>query len=97
MKEDVDFMLQRLTAGWSNITVNKFAMNKPAMGSTSGGLSRRYAANENSACAHAIAEEWPDILTLKRKRGGWDVRVNWSAFPSTLNLVGDSLPLTVGG
>ncbi len=80
-KEDVDFVVQHLLAGYKTLLVHKFAMAKPTMGNNSvGGNVEIYKAGKAELAARAINKKYPDISSLIKKDRSLDVRINWGKF-----------------
>jgi hypothetical protein len=83
-KEDVDFTVQHLTAGWQTLLSHRFAMAKPKMGANvAGGLSNAYKSGRHLVAAKCVHALWPKVSKLVTKPGGMDVRINWQSFRSS--------------
>lgn len=84
-KEDVDYCLQALSAGWNTLLVHTVAMCKPRMGSTTvGGLAEWYRAGRHEQVAQTLCELWPFHVELTKKPMGLDARVAWGHFTQPL-------------
>jgi hypothetical protein len=80
-KSDVDFSIQCLHAGYMTILINKYAMDKPAMGQTrKGGQSAGYKINTDVVYAGLLTQKWPEYCKIiKKKNGRIYARVRWSS------------------
>jgi hypothetical protein len=81
VKEDLDMVLQVLTAGASTLRFNAVAFDSPTMGTLEGGCSEDYAAGALEEASAALVEKWPGIVSLRfnEKQGRVENRVNWRA------------------
>lgn len=82
MKEDVDFCLQHVAAGWATALVSQYVMSKPKIGdSGAGGLAEKYAERKDEQAAKALCAKWPGVVKLRRRDDGrLDASVDWAAF-----------------
>lgn len=81
-KEDVDFVIQHLVAGWETLLTKTLSMGKVAMGKNrQGGLTEYYRTGGHSKVARKLHEAWPDLTKVVDKgQAGLDVRVDWRRF-----------------
>ena len=87
MKEDVDFTLQHLAAGWNTLLVHEWAMDKTPMGKNKkGGLVEKYRAGLHEDAARWIVAQWAAYAELKSKPGGVDALVHWKRFTHPLQV-----------
>lgn len=78
-KEDRDFSLQTLAAGWDTLRACHFAFAAPANGSNAGGLHAEYAAGLEPKWAAHLAELWPHCVTVQTKPNGRiDAKIDWA-------------------
>ena len=81
LKEDVDFCLQHLAAGFVTVLVHRYVMYKPTMAAIVGGNAEAYRQGLDLRGVHRLIELWPQLgLGLVRKRRRWDVAVPWCRF-----------------
>jgi hypothetical protein len=83
LKEDRDFTLQLLSAGWGTIRTSHCAFSCPKNGSNAGGLSPVYArAGREAAISRLMVETWgPEIChQVTKPDGRQDVSINWRYF-----------------
>lgn len=84
--EDFDFVLQFLTAGYSNLLLNTHTEDDMSGRDSAGGCQDERTALAQFEAAHWLAETWPDFVKVEEKRtkgeGAWsvrtDVRVQWA-------------------
>lgn len=92
--EDTDLCLQALTDGWCTLALNAFMANKlrtMAMGGgnteslyrTEGG-SGRTDTDGRFQMAAVLADQWPGLVTIRRRFGRYQHVVNWGRFDSQL-------------
>lgn len=78
-KEDRDFTLQTLAAGWDTVRACHLAFAAPSIGSNAGGLHAEYAAGKERAWAATLAELWPHCVTVQTKPSGRiDAKIDWA-------------------
>lgn len=80
MKEDIDFSMQILAAGFDNVRVKKICCSCPTVGSIKGGLKELYDDRNNDFIAsEQILAHWGSEFcrVVTKKTGRVDVRVNW--------------------
>lgn len=85
LMEDFDFVLQFLTAGYSNLLLNTHTEDDAGRDGEGGCADERDLAKQDAA-AHWLAEQWPEFVTVVQKEtkggGDWsvrsDVRVQWA-------------------
>jgi hypothetical protein len=85
LMEDFDFVLQYLTAGYSNALLNTFTEDDAGRASE-GGCADERGVLEQELASHWLAKQWPDYVTVVEKEtkgvGDWatrtDVRVQWA-------------------
>jgi hypothetical protein len=85
LMEDFDFVLQFLTAGYSNLLLNTHTEDDAGRDGEGGCADERDLAKQEAA-AHWLAAQWPDYVTVVQKEtkggGDWavrsDVRVQWA-------------------
>lgn len=83
LKEDLDFALQVINAGWHTLRFNAFAFDSPRMGTTEGGCFDDYAAGLLDDSSKVLAERWPGIISLGLNADGYvESRVDWKALRS---------------
>jgi len=82
LKEDRDYTMQILAAGYTTIRVTEYAFSCPSMGSNKGGLHGVYSAPSRIEESCTMMEKlWgPDLAKKVRKKNGVvDVKINWKA------------------
>ncbi len=79
LKEDRDFVLQAIKHKAGVIRVNKFYFNCPQVGSNKGGLYLDYKSQRDIQAVRNMMKAWPGVLTLVKKSGRIDFKVNWKA------------------
>lgn len=81
-KEDRDFTLQLLSAGYRTMRVQCFAFSAPKNGSNEGGLKPVYDnASIERAAVDALCVKYPGIVTPQIKSDGrYDAKINWRTF-----------------
>jgi hypothetical protein len=85
LMEDFDFVLQFLTAGYSNLLLNTHTEDDSGRDGEGGCADERDLARQDAA-ARWLAAQWPDYVTVVQKEtkggGDWsvrsDVRVQWA-------------------
>jgi hypothetical protein len=81
LKEDRDFTLQILKAGFLTARASKCSFSAPKNGSNKGGLYDAYRSNREAAASQRMVKEWPKVCTLNTKKDGRpDVKINWKLF-----------------
>jgi hypothetical protein len=82
LKEDRDFTLQVLAAGYATLRVTAYSFACPKNGSNAGGLAPLYATRGREALAsQRMAALWPGICkTVTKPDGRQDVAINWGYF-----------------
>lgn len=82
LKEDRDFTLQCLAAGYLTARSSQFSFQAPKNGSNEGGLRDVYQQDGREALAsQRMAEKWPGICTPQTKKDGRpDTKINWRHF-----------------
>jgi len=81
LKEDRDFTLQTLSAGWLTVRASKCAFAAPKNGSNQGGLYDVYRAGLEAEASKRMEVAWPGICKAVTKPDGrQDVKINWRAF-----------------
>jgi len=79
-KEDRDFAMQVIAAGYRVARVQKFAFGCPPIGTNAGGLHDWYAKRDNVlAACNRMVELWgTQIITVVEKKNGLpDAKINW--------------------
>lgn len=81
-KEDRDFTLQILTAGYRTMRVQAFAFSAPKNGSNAGGLKPVYdTTGAERAGVDRLCAKYPGLVTPQTKPDGrYDAKINWRAF-----------------
>lgn len=80
-KEDIDYALQTIAAGWTTLLLHRVSVNAPNTGSTrpdAGGASDAYRDGRSDRSARLLGKLWPDVTTLTQKRVGLDVQIDWA-------------------
>lgn len=78
-KEDRDFVLQILHAGFGSIRVANACFAAPKVGSNKGGLYSEYQAGKDLEGAKQLKKDWPHFVKIQKKTNGrWDAKINWS-------------------
>lgn len=82
LKEDRDFTLQVLAAGYRTVRVQSYGFAAPKNGSNAGGLKALYEQAEREKLAvDRLCAAWPDIVTAQVKKDGrYDAKINWRKF-----------------
>ncbi len=81
LKEDRDFTLQLLTAGYLTVRASHCAFQAPKNGSNQGGLYDQYRAGLEEQASRRMEAAWPGICKFQPKKDGRpDVKINWRAF-----------------
>lgn len=79
VKEDRDFALQVLKSGLKTARITKAAFSAPGRGTNKGGLHDVYAKGREREGAEQLAELWPALATVvKKKDGSYDAKINWA-------------------
>jgi len=82
LKEDIDYTIQILKAGYSTMILNQIAISVPSASSLKGGCYDEYQRNrqnrEKRICQY-LQDKWgKDIVMIKMKDAGiWDVKLNY--------------------
>lgn len=81
VKEDLDMVLQIITAGGHTVRFNFVAFDSPRMGTTEGGCWDDYLTGALDAASMALASRWPGLVEVKLDDASGMVtnRVNWRA------------------
>lgn len=79
LKEDRDFTLQVLAAGWQTARAARLGFNAPKNGSNAGGLKDLYQEGGRERLAtDRMIEAWPGICSLNIKEDGRpDTKIDW--------------------
>jgi hypothetical protein len=78
MKEDRDFTMQCIRAGWRTARTSQLSFAAPKNGSNEGGLFDDYKAKKEAATSQRMVEIWPGICELHTKDDGRpDVKIDW--------------------
>lgn len=83
LKEDIDFSLQLLVAGYRTAICNGIAITVPENASLKGGCYDEYQRQTNErAVSKYLEDKWgKDILrVVLKKNGRYDVKINWDKF-----------------
>jgi hypothetical protein len=80
LKEDRDFSMQLLAAGFNTARISKYAFHSPKNGSNNGGLKKLYdiPGKEEEVC-HKVVNIWGEkfCTVQKKKNGRTDLKINW--------------------
>lgn len=81
VKEDLDFVLQVLGAGYRTLRFNEWAFDSPAMGSTEGGCFDDYARGALEDASRRLVDRWPGVVSMRlNERTGYiENVVDWKA------------------
>jgi hypothetical protein len=78
LKEDTDFVLQVLSAGWKTLRCQRAAFRGPVCGTEPGGLMAEYRRGRERQYAELLRDRWPGIVTLGPK--AVKPRIAWERF-----------------
>jgi hypothetical protein len=85
--EDTDLCLQAIADGWCTVNVNAFLINKAATMTMKGGnTDELYAGDGRLAMAKELQRRWPHVVSISRKYGHPQHRVDWKKFRAPLKL-----------
>ena len=76
LKEDRDFALQTVRNGAGILRFNRYFFSAPDVGTNAGGLQDEYRAKRDQASAIALANYWSPFVTLKKKNGRIDNKID---------------------
>lgn len=77
-KEDKDFAIQILLAGYPTLKINWISLSVPSIGTNKGGLHDWYANKKDIQASYYMLDKWgTDLITLKQKKNTIDAMVNW--------------------
>lgn len=78
MKEDIDYTLQSIQAGWRTVYVMLYAQDKNAMATnTVGGLTEAYRRGDDRQAVAEMLRLWPGTCKPVQKYGRLDLTVDW--------------------
>jgi hypothetical protein len=84
--EDTDMTLQVLASGWCTVLCNAFMINTPETMQYRGGQTDIYVGDGRLAMARELERRWPGVVSVRRRFGRPQHRVNWRRFTTPLRL-----------
>ena len=87
VREDLDFALQLLRAGYHTMRLRWVSFDAPSMGSAKGGMYDYYQSQEMIDETNRFLREWPYLTRRKEtKTRKFDVKVLWAELPKLMHL-----------
>lgn len=80
MRQDADFCLQHLAAGWKTLVVTDYAWRAPYEGENAGGSQDFYLAGKQLEAAKWLKSRWPRYVNFVGDAKGDRLQIDWGAF-----------------